>query len=118
MRPRILRVLAVGPSGLVVSERTKVLSAARLVAIHAGSEESPFLCGRRWYRFWVSLTAAGMCAVPMSALVDSPEHAAALSAASPLPPGRRLVNVLRVGPAPEEVPPQSARRPVVEFLMR
>jgi hypothetical protein len=119
MRPGCLRVLAgLGLLGLVVSERAKVLSATRLVAIHAGSEESLFECGRRWYRFWLSLSVTGMCAVPMSALVDSPEHASLLSAASPMPPGRRLVNVMRVGPSPEEPPPKSARRPVAEFLMR
>lgn len=119
MRPRCLRALArVGLLGLVVSERAKVSSAARLVAIHAGSDESPFESGRRWYRFWLSLTAIGMCAVPMSALVDSSEQAKALLAASPMPPGRRLVNVLRIGPTPDDAPPKSARRPVVEFLMR
>lgn len=119
MRPSVVRVLsAVGLTGMLVSEGAKVLSASRLIAVHAGSVESPFACGRRWYRFWLALTACGFCAVPMSALVDAPAYADALLAAQPLPQGLRLFNVMRVGPTPEKTPPRSSRRPIEEFLLR
>lgn len=119
MRPVVLSLLGrIGLLWIVVSERAKVLSAARLVAIHADVEESFFSCGRRWYRFWLALAAAGFCAVPMSALVDSAVHADALLAEQRLAPGRKLVNVLRVGSLPARPPPRSARRPVGEFVIR
>lgn len=118
MRPRVLHLLdKVGLLGLVVAERDKVMSATRLVAIHAAHDESPFHCGRRWYRFWLALTVAGFSAVPMSALVDSSTHTAALLAAQPLPPGRRLINLMRVGPTPREHAPRSARLPVPELML-
>jgi nitroreductase len=117
MRPGMLALLGkLGLSAMLVSERAKVLSAARVVAIHAGNEESPFDAGRRWYRFWLALAAAGFAAVPMSALKDSQQYAALLLAAQPLPPGRQLINVMRVGPAPAPPAPRSARRPVEELL--
>ena len=87
MRPAMLALLGrLGLVGMLVSEKPKVLSAARLVVIHAGSAESPFDAGRRWYRFWLALCAAGFSAVPMSALADSPHYSAALLAAQPMPP--------------------------------
>jgi nitroreductase len=117
MRPGMLAVLgALGLLRLVVSEKPKVLSAARLVAIHADRNEPPFEAGRRWYRFWLALTALGFAGVPMSALADSPRYSAELLAVQPLPAGRRLLNVMRVGPAPATAAPRSARRPAAELL--
>lgn len=117
MRPGMVALLGnLGLLGLVVSEKAKVLSATRVVAIHAAQDQSPFDAGRHWYRFWLQLAAAGFAAVPMSALADSPEYAARLLAARPLSPGRRLINVMRIGPAPQTAAPRSARLPVAELL--
>jgi len=119
MRPAMLALLGrLGLVGMLVSERPKVLSAARLVVIHAASSESPFDAGRRWFRFWLALCAAGFSAVPMSALADSPRYSASLLAAQPMPPGRRLLNVMRVGPSPNPPAPQSARLGAEALVVR
>ena len=118
LRPRVVRVLsALSLLRAVVGEAGKVRSAARLVAIHAPDDADAFAAGRAWYRFWLDLAATGFAAVPMSALVDSPAHARKLLAAWPLPPGRKLVNLMRVGPAPAGGIPASARLPAAELLL-
>lgn len=118
MRPTMLALLGrLGLLGMLVSEKPKVLAAGRLVAVHAGSTDSPFDAGRRWYRFWLALSASGFSAVPMSALTDSPRYSAALLEAQPLPSGRRLLNVMRIGPTPSPPAPQSARRDPAELVI-
>jgi hypothetical protein len=102
---------------LLVSEKSKVLSATRVVAIHMAEDESPFDAGRRWYRFWLRLTGSGFAGVPMSALADSPRHARELLIAQPLPPRRRLLNLMRIGPAPTIPPPRSARLPPERLIV-
>jgi hypothetical protein len=118
MRPAVLSVLGrLRLTAALVSEKPKVLSATRIVMIHGAAGESPFETGRRWYRFWLALTAAGFSGVPMSALADSPGYSAELLAAQPLPAGQRLVNVMRVGPAPAILAARSARLPPAELLL-
>ena len=58
-----------------------------------------------------------MGGVPMSALSDSPAYAHELLAAYPLPAGRELVNVMRLGPKPIGVIARSARLPADELLL-
>lgn len=114
LRPAVLAVLIrLGLGHTMVSEAAKVRSATRIVLVHADARAPAFDAGRAWYRAWLALTAAGAAGVPMSALSDSPAHAAAL--ARLLPPGRRLINVMRLGPRPGEVP-RSARLPAEELL--
>jgi hypothetical protein len=118
MRPLMQRWLSrLGLLKHVVSERAKTLSATRLVAIHTPDASTPFDAGRRWYRFWLAMTAAGFAAVPMSALVDVPASRAWLMSRVALPAGARLVNVMRVGPMPSPAPPVSARLPVDELIL-
>jgi hypothetical protein len=115
LRPGSLKLLLrVGLGGLLVSEAAKVKSAARIVLVHADRQASNFDAGRRWYRAWLALSAAGAAGVPMSALCDSPSHAAELARRLPL--GRRLVNVMRMGPAGGAVA-ESARLPAQELLI-
>jgi hypothetical protein len=119
LRPAVLRLLSgAGLARLLVSEGPKVRSAARIVLIHAAEAAPAFDVGRQWYRFWLGLSAAGGAGVPMSALVDSAEHAAHLLALRSLPPGRRLVNVMRIGAAPLAPSPESARLPASELLLQ
>ena len=119
MRPKVLALLGrLGLVGMLVSEKPKVLSATRLVVIHAGSADSPFDAGRRWYRFWLALCAAGFSAVPMSALADSPRYSAALLAVQAMPPDRRLFNVMRIGPSPVPPAPRSARLGTEDLVVR
>lgn len=118
MRPRLQRLLArVGALEGLVSERAQTVSATRLVAIHAGDGDDPFVVGRRWYRLWLALAAAGFVAVPMSAVVDEPSVRDALLAAIALPAGRHLINLMRIGPLPGKSVPLSARLPVEEILL-
>jgi hypothetical protein len=119
MRPGVLALLGkLGLLGMIVSEKPKVLSAARIVLVHGGADESPFEVGRRWYRFWLALAAAGFSGVPMSALADSPRYSRELLATHPLPAGRRLINVMRLGPSPAKPAPRSARLPPAELLLK
>jgi len=116
LKPAVVKWLArASLTPLLVSEAAKVKSAARLVLLHHAQDEPAFDAGRAWYRFWLALTLAGWVGVPMSALGDSPAHQAALLAAAPLPPGRRLLNVMRLGPA--DVAARSARLPAAELLL-
>ena len=118
MRPKMLALLGrLGLLGMLVSEKPKVLSATRLVVIHGGSADSHFDAGRRWYRFWLALCAAGFSGVPMSALADSPHYSEALLSAQPLPSGRRLLNVMRIGPSPVSPAPRSARLGTADLVV-
>ncbi|AQV94200.1 hypothetical protein BJN34_09905 [Cupriavidus necator] len=117
LRPGVFSVLsALSLTGALASESAKIKSAARIVLIHAAPHVSNFDVGRRWYRFWLAMTASGLAGVPMSALADSPGHAALLAESQRLPRGNRLVNVMRFGPVPERGIAQSARLPVAELL--
>ncbi|MNT59131.1 hypothetical protein D3C72_1966120 [compost metagenome] len=84
--------------------------------IHAAHGVTDFEVGRRWYRFWLDIAARGFAGVPMSALSDSPRHAALLTGRQALPAGHRLVNVMRFGPVPGAAIPRSARLPAAELL--
>ena len=117
LKPAVVRVLAAfSLTQLLVSEASKIRSAARVVMIHVPVHAEPFDSGRAWLRFWLALAAAGFAGVPMSALSDAPAYAVRLVAAVPLPPDRRLINVMRLGPAPASVP-RSARLPAAELLL-
>jgi hypothetical protein len=92
-----------------------VRSAIALVLFMPRRIDSPFEVGRRFYRLWLEITAAGLHAVPMSASVDDPITRAQYD--SLVPADRRLANVLRVGHAPAGVVAESYRLPVRELLV-
>jgi hypothetical protein len=120
LQPRVVRLLcALSLEGLLVSEAAKVRSAAGVVLLQSPEDRTWFDAGRAFYRFWLDLTRAGLCAVPMSALADSEHHAALLRAAYPLPTGHRLVAILRVGKGPAAgMPiPRSARLGPSELML-
>lgn len=118
MRPRIAAFLAAtGLGGLLVDEAGRSRSATTLAVLHVPASVDDFAAGRSFYRFWLALAAAGFAAVPMSALVDTKRGRAALAANVALVPGHRILNVLRVGPAPTAPLPESARLPVGELLV-
>lgn len=118
LRPRMVRLLcALSLEGLLVSEAVKVRSAAGIVLLHEAEDRSWFDAGRAFYRFWLDLTRAGLCAVPMSALADSEHHAALLRETFPLPRGQRLVAILRAGKMPAARIPRSARLGTAELML-
>lgn len=111
----LLKALGLGPA--LVAEAPAIASAGALLLFAAPREAEPFAVGRRFHRLWLELTAAGWHACPLSALADDPAASAELAGAAGLPPGQRLVNVLRVGKAPEGRVAESPRLPVDELLV-
>ncbi|MBN8941906.1 MAG: hypothetical protein J0H01_20530 [Rhizobiales bacterium] len=106
-----------GLAGPVTAEAGEAGSAAAMALFHRAEGEDPLVTGRAFYRAWLAMAAQGLAGCPVSVLVDWPETHAALCAAHPLPAGRRLVNVFRIGvPAgPRRI--SHARLPV-EALIR
>jgi hypothetical protein len=99
----------------LVTEAAQVRSAIALVLFMPRRTDSPFDVGRRFYRLWLEITAAGLHAAPMSASADDPVTRAQYE---PLvPAGRRLANVLRVGHAPVGAVAESYRLPTAELLV-
>ncbi|NUS46014.1 MAG: hypothetical protein HOQ15_00265 [Gemmatimonadaceae bacterium] len=99
----------------LVSEAGQVRSAIALVLFMPRRTDSAFDVGRRFYRLWLEITAAGLHAAPMSASVDDPTTRGQYE---PLVPAdRRLANVLRVGHAPVGAAAESYRLPTAELLV-
>jgi nitroreductase len=116
LRPIVFSSLArVRLARPLISEAAAVRSAIALVLFMPRRTDSPFDVGRRFYRLWLELTAAGLHAAPMSASADDPATRARYDAM--IPPGRRLANVLRVGHAPAERVAESYRLPVAETMV-
>lgn len=99
----------------LVSEAAQVRSAIALVLFMPRRTDAAFDVGRRFYRLWLEITAAGLHAAPMSASVDDPVTRAQYD--SLVPPDRRLANLLRVGHAPVGTVAESCRLPVGELLV-
>jgi hypothetical protein len=99
----------------LVRETAEASSATGLLLFAPSRDLSPFDTGRRFYRLWLELTAAGLYALPMSATTDFAETRDQLAERVDLPADRRLAAILRVGIAP--APPASARLPVDDLLV-
>ena len=114
--PAMFRLLgALRVARHLISEAGAVRSAIALVLFMPRESDTPFDVGRRFYRLWLEITAAGLHAAPMSASVDDPLTRAQYD---PLvPPGRRLANVLRVGHVSKADVAESYRLPVGELLV-
>ena len=118
MRPRVFSMLdTLGAIRPLITEAPQVRSAAAIAVLHRPGTEHGIDIGRRFYRFWLEITAAGFHACPMSALSDLPVSAGAIRARWNIPPDRRLVNVFRIGTAPAGEIPRSPRLPAAELLV-
>lgn len=118
LRPAVFRALKpLGVSKAVVSEAAQVRSASALVLFCPPRALDDFAVGRRFHRLWLELAAAGVAAVPMSALSDHAESRERLERENGIPPTHRLANVLRAGMAPPEGAARSPRLPVGEVLV-
>jgi nitroreductase len=116
LRPFVFSSLArFGVARRLISEAREVRSAIALVLFLPRRSDSAFDVGRRFYRLWLEITAAGLHAVPMSASADDATTRARYEAS--IPPDRRLANVLRVGHAPVGRVAESHRLPVGELLV-
>lgn len=97
-------------------ERAKTASGA-IVLFHRPLGEDPLETGRAFYRAWLAMEAQGLAACPISVLADWSVSNAALVARHPLPAGRRLVNVFRLGRLPPHATSHRARLPVAELIV-
>ncbi len=108
----------IGLTGPLIAEGAKVRSAAAIGLFHRPAEEHEFETGRRFYRLWLEITAAGLCLCPMSVLSDTPATATQLKAQHGVDPARKLVNVFRIGMRPAQASqPRRARLPAWDLLV-
>jgi nitroreductase len=97
-------------------ERVKTASGA-IALFHRPLGEDTLETGRAFYRAWLTMETQGLGACPISVLADWPVSNAALVARHPLPAGRRLVNIFRLGRIPSGDASQRARLPVAELIV-
>ncbi|WP_332682014.1 hypothetical protein [Bosea sp. (in: a-proteobacteria)] len=105
-----------GLAAALTAERGKTGSGA-IGLFHRPAGEDALITGRAFYRAWLAIAAAGLAACPISVLADWPESNRALVGAHPLPAGRRLVNVFRLGIPISAAAGQRARLPVGELIV-
>lgn len=109
----------IGLAGTVVAEGAKVRGAAAVGVFHRPLDEHEFVTGRRFYRLWLEIAAAGLSLCPMSVLADSAEAAKAVRERFALGADRKLVTVFRIGRRPERSKqPARARLPARELIVQ
>jgi len=91
-----------GVGRALVGEAAKTRSSHWIVAFHRAEGEDPLISGEAFYEMWLALTALGQAAWPMAALADDPDARAEVCQLMGVPGGQRLINVLRVGPLPNQ----------------
>jgi hypothetical protein len=102
----------------LIGESARVRSAAALALFHRPRDEHEFDTGRRFYRLWLEITAAGLSLCPMSVLSDTPTTAGKLLARFGVDDSRKLVNVFRIGRLPERAnQPRRARLPPHKLIV-
>jgi hypothetical protein len=109
---------AIGLAGPLLSEASRVKSAAAVALFHRPADELELDTGRRFYRVWLEIERAGLVLCPMSVLADVPQSAARLLADAGLASDRKLVTVFRIGrrPANARLLPR-ARLPAAELTV-
>jgi len=118
LRPASFALLTrLGVAKSLIAESPQVKSAAAVVLFTPRVADPPFDVGRRFYRLWLSIAAAGLGAVPMSASADDPGARGVLAARYGIPDDRRIANVLRVGRSPARGVAESGRLPVDELMV-
>lgn len=103
----ILNKLRLGK--MVVSEKAKTCSSTAIMLFHRPVEEHAIDTGVAYYRAQLELAAQGLTTWPMAVLADAEDSRHELVRKYRVPEERRLVNVLRIGKAPENANPGRAR---------
>ena len=117
LRRRVFEVFdRMGLGRAVTGEAGKTRSSQAVIGFHRPEGEDPVDSGRAFLDLWLECAEGGLAAWPMAALADVPEARAEVSRRIGIPGGRRLMTMLRVGPAP--MGPPKARLPVGEVLRR
>ncbi len=113
MKPSMYRkVDSIHLSGILNSEKAQIVSSTGLVCLQSDSNETPLNRGRKLYRLWLDLTAAGFYACPQSTLTD--DEKASQKLAEILKSDKTSL-CLRVGRLPNTSLPLPARRDLVFF---
>lgn len=116
--PRVFRLLArLGLAGIIGSEAGSSRSAACLAILHRPATEDVFHGGRRLYRLWLEICELGFHLCPMSATADSKKGLEELRRLLSTPDDSQVINLLRLGVAPNEAVPVSRRLPADELLV-
>ena len=106
-----------GLTKFFVSEKRAICSADVLLIFTQDKHISAFEAGCAFYRLWLRITSFGLALCPMSALVDYPDGQDYLRKQWPSVTDRNIVNVFRVGRAPEGLSQPAARLPVSELIL-
>jgi nitroreductase len=106
----------IGLAGTLTAEAGKAGSAAAMALLHRPEGEDALETGRAFYRAWLAMAREGLAGCPVSVLVDWSETRAALGKDHPLPAGRRLINVFRIGVPAIAHSVAHARLPVDELI--
>lgn len=91
------RLKSIGIARHLVSEAAQVKSASAAILFAPKADMPAFDVGRRMYRLWLEITAAGFFLAPMSASADHDETREQLARRFSVPADRRIANVFRVG---------------------
>lgn len=107
---------AVGLSGALTGEAAVTRSAAAIALFHRPAGEEPLASGRAFYRAWLAMEQAGLAGRPLSVLTDWEPANAAMRSLVPIPSGRQLTKVFRIGVPAVARRIEHARLPVSELL--
>lgn len=110
---------SIGLAEPLISESSKVRSAAGVALFHRPMDEPEFETGRRFYRVWLEIERAGLALCPMSVLADVPRVAQGLLRENSLGADRKLVTAFRIGRRPRnwKQPPRT-RLPVAALIVK
>ena len=104
LKPKIYRFLSsMGVTRKLISERSQVMTASGLVLIASPLSE-PFDLGRVFLRGWLELTRMNLFGAPMSILTDDEASRMMLRKIFNLEDSLNIVNLLKVGPWPDNFP--------------
>ncbi len=118
LEPRLFALLArAGVHRALLAEAPRTRTAWALVLLLRPRGEDPLETGRRFYRSWLRLTAAGFSARPISALIDDPAAEACLRANGGVPADSGPAAVFAVGRGRPSRRAQSPRLPPDELLV-
>ena len=118
LRPAVFQVLKrLGVARPAISEAAQIRSSSAILLYCPRADANPFDVGRRFYRLWLEVTAAGFSACPLSAVADDRNEAASLERTQGLASDRRILNVFRLGVVRRASVPESPRIPAEELLV-
>ena len=118
MRPKIFSILKkIGLIPILLSEASKVENSPYIVAFLAHRDSNEIECGKLFLRYWLELTEKNIYGHPLSVLVDFEKSLNECQFLFNVPPGKKIINILRCGQLPKNyVPPLKARRSIIEDL--